>query len=147
MGLPYPTVPRKPTGKTLLVWGGSSSVGACAVQLAIGSGYDVCVTAGPNNLDMCKEMGATWVFDHTKENVIEEIISALKGKEFGGAFDAISKPPTIAACAKVITALGGYKYLESVLPNRIPRPEDLAEDIQFGKGKLLRTFLIMQSPG
>ncbi|KFY00083.1 hypothetical protein O988_03525 [Pseudogymnoascus sp. VKM F-3808] len=133
MALPYPTVPRKPNGKTFLVWGGSSSVGACAVQLAIGSGYDVAVTAGPNNADLCREIGAKWVFDHTKESIVDEIVGALKGSDFGGAFDAISKPDTLTKSGQIVSRLEGYKFLESVLPSRFPRPEDLASDIKFGQ--------------
>jgi len=34
LALPYPTNASKPTGKTVLVWGGSSSVGSSAIQLA-----------------------------------------------------------------------------------------------------------------
>lgn len=34
LGLQLPTVPPKPTGKTLLVWGGSTSVGCCAIQVS-----------------------------------------------------------------------------------------------------------------
>jgi D-arabinose 1-dehydrogenase-like Zn-dependent alcohol dehydrogenase len=128
-------VPAKPNGKTLLVWGGSSSVGACAVQMAIASGYEVATTASAHNFGLCKDIGAKWVFDHTKDSVVEDIVAALSGKEFGGAFDAISKLDTLEKCGRIITQLGGYKYLKSVLPGRMPRPEDLPEDIQFGKGK------------
>jgi NADPH:quinone reductase-like Zn-dependent oxidoreductase len=34
LGLQLPSVPPKPTGKTLLVWGGSTSVGCCAIQVS-----------------------------------------------------------------------------------------------------------------
>lgn len=30
--LPYPTLDPKPTGRTILIWGGSSSVGSSAIQ-------------------------------------------------------------------------------------------------------------------
>jgi NADPH:quinone reductase-like Zn-dependent oxidoreductase len=42
LALQLPSVPAKPpTGKTLLVWGGSTSVGSNAIQLAIAAGYEV----------------------------------------------------------------------------------------------------------
>ena len=135
MGLPYPQVPRKSTGKTFLVWGGSASVGSCAVQMAIASGYDVATTASAHNLDYCRSLGAKWAFDHSSSTVVEDIVTALKGKEFGGTLDAVSKPDTLQKCGDIITQLGGYQYLESVLPARFPRPEALPENIKFGQGK------------
>ena len=41
---------RRTTGKTLLVWGGSTSVGSNAIQLAVAAGYEVFATASPRNL-------------------------------------------------------------------------------------------------
>ena len=135
MGLPYPHVRREPTGKTFLVWGGSGSVGSCAVQLVIASGYDVATTASAHNLDHCRSLGAKWVFDHSSPSVVEDIASALKGREFGGILDAVSKPDTLQKCGDIITQLGGYQFLQSILPARFPRPETLPEHIKFGQGK------------
>ncbi|TVY87702.1 Dehydrogenase, partial [Lachnellula willkommii] len=47
LGLQHPSVPPKPTGKTLLIWGGSTSVGCNAIQLAVAAGYEVITTASP----------------------------------------------------------------------------------------------------
>ena len=42
LGLQLPAAPaRKATGKTVLVWGGSTSVGSNAIQLAVAAGYEV----------------------------------------------------------------------------------------------------------
>ena len=42
LGLQLPRVPkREKIGKTLLVWGGSTSVGSNAIQLAVAAGYEV----------------------------------------------------------------------------------------------------------
>ncbi|TVY80762.1 Zinc-binding alcohol dehydrogenase domain-containing protein cipB [Lachnellula suecica] len=52
--LELPTEPaRKPTGKTLLVWGGPSSVRSNAIQLAIAGGYEVITSASPKNFEYC----------------------------------------------------------------------------------------------
>jgi NADPH:quinone reductase-like Zn-dependent oxidoreductase len=46
LNLQFPTEPpQKPTGKMLLIWGGSSSVGSNAIQLAVAAGYEVITTA------------------------------------------------------------------------------------------------------
>ena len=51
LALNPPTLNPLPAGKTLLVWGGSSSVGSNAIQLAAAAGYDVIATASPRNFD------------------------------------------------------------------------------------------------
>lgn len=55
LALQYPTVSTtrisNSTGETLLVWGGSSSVGSNAIQLATAAGYEVMTTASPKNFD------------------------------------------------------------------------------------------------
>ena len=39
LALQYPLLNPKPTGKTLLVWGGATSVGSNAIQLGVAAGY------------------------------------------------------------------------------------------------------------
>ena len=82
LGLSYPQVPAaKSNGKILLVWGGSSSTGACAIQLAVQAGYEVIATAGPANTNFVKGLGAAKVFDYKKSGVIDEVVALLKGRE------------------------------------------------------------------
>ena len=54
LALNAPSAAPAPTGKTLLVWGGSTSVGSNAIQLAVAAGYDVVTTASPRNFDYVK---------------------------------------------------------------------------------------------
>ena len=61
MGLSDPSHKPSPSGKTIVVWGGSSSVGAFAIQLAVASGAKVVTTASQHNFDFCKQRGATEV--------------------------------------------------------------------------------------
>ena len=63
--LQFPTVPpQKQTGNTLLIWGGASSVGSNAIQLAIAAGYQVVTTASPKNFEYVKKLGASAVYDY-----------------------------------------------------------------------------------
>lgn len=55
----HPSVSPKPTGKALLIWGGSTSVGSNAIQLAVAAGYDVITTASPKNFDYVKKLAAS----------------------------------------------------------------------------------------
>lgn len=90
--LPYPTTDPKPSGRTILIWGGSSSVGSSTIQLAVASGLEVVSTFSFKNIEYVKSLGATHVFDHADSETVGEIIEVLKGREFVGAYDAISLP-------------------------------------------------------
>ena len=85
--LQYPSVHPKPTGKTLLVWGGASSVGSNAIQLAVAAGYEVITTASPKNFDYVKKLGASQVLDYHSKSIADELVDIFKGKTIAGAFD------------------------------------------------------------
>lgn len=87
LGLPLPTNDPKASGKTILIWGGSGSVGAAAIQLAVASGLDVVSTSSPKNFDFVKSLGAKDVFDYKKPSIVADLVSYLKGKDFVGAYD------------------------------------------------------------
>jgi NADPH:quinone reductase-like Zn-dependent oxidoreductase len=74
----------KENGKTVLIWGGASSVGACAIQLAAASGATVLTTASPANHDFVKSLGADHVFDYRSPTVMDDAASVLKGTDFAG---------------------------------------------------------------
>ena len=105
--LSYPTIDPKPSGKTILIWGGSSSVGSTTIQLAVASGLKVVSTASKKNLEYVKALGAKHVFDHASPAVVEDILAVLKGSEFVGAYDAISSSETLKASGEVVNQLGG----------------------------------------
>jgi NADPH:quinone reductase-like Zn-dependent oxidoreductase len=133
LGLPYPKLAPKKIGKTILVWGGSSSVGSAAIQLASSSGLIVAAVAPTQHHGYAKNLGAAYVFDYKKDNVVEDIIAALKmaGTEIAGAYDAIAHEETVKACAQVVSQLGGGKVV-STLP---PPEEGLPDNVQaVGRG-------------
>jgi Zn-dependent alcohol dehydrogenase len=115
LALPLPSSNPKATGKSVLVWGGSSSVGAVAIQLAVGAGVKVVSVASKHNLKKLKGLGATAAFDYKDPKVAHDIIAALEGTEFMGVCDAIGTPDAVAAWAPVYEKLGG-RY-GSVLPD------------------------------
>lgn len=83
-------------GETVVVWGGSSSVGSAAIQLAVAAGYDVVSTASPRNFGAVKELGARAVFDYNSPEIIDQIVGEFQGgAKFAGAFDGES---IIIAC-------------------------------------------------
>lgn len=74
-------------GKTLLLWGASSSVGTATIQLAVAAGYDVVATASPRNFGLAKDLGARAVFDYNSPSVVADLVAELKKGDFAGAYD------------------------------------------------------------
>ena len=109
LALEYPSLSSAPTGKTLLVWGGSTSVGSNAIQLAVAAGYEVVTTASPANFAYVQKLGASQVFDYHSKTVVPDIIQALRGKALAGAL-AIG-PTSGAACLDIIHACDGNKFV------------------------------------
>lgn len=88
LGLDKPALgAAKKNGKKLLVWGGSSSVGASAIQLAVAAGYDVITTASKANFDFVKGIGASEAFDYHDSKVVDDLVAALKNGESVGVYD------------------------------------------------------------
>jgi NADPH:quinone reductase-like Zn-dependent oxidoreductase len=115
LGLDYPALNMKPNGKTLLIWGGSSSVGSNAIQLAVAAGYEVITTASPKNFDYVKVLGASQVFDYKSLTVIQDIISIIADKDFAGAL-AIGNG-SARPCLDITHASKGNKFVSIASPS------------------------------
>lgn len=114
--LQLPTIDPKPTGKTLLVWGGASSVGSCAIQLGKASGYEVITTASEYNRAYCKSLGASQVFDYRSPTIRDDIVSALKGKDLVGIYDARSHDDTVQLCVDILLEMKSSKKIITTNP-------------------------------
>lgn len=69
------------SGETVLVHGASGGVGIAAVQWAKNAGLKVIGTASSEDgKSLVKEQGANFVFDHSEENYLEEILNVTDGK-------------------------------------------------------------------
>lgn len=79
LGLPLPTFSRQPKelNKSIIIWGGSTSVGCNAIQLANAAGYTVITTCSPRNYELVKSLGASYVFDYNDKNVVKDIKATL----------------------------------------------------------------------
>ncbi|RKU46322.1 hypothetical protein DL546_008209 [Coniochaeta pulveracea] len=127
LALQHPSLDPKPTGKALLIWGGSTSVGSNAIQLAKAAGYEVYTTASPKNFDYVKKLGASHVFDYNSPTIKDDLVAAFKGKTTAGAlaiggivpaqYDAI-----IEACAAVVTNTAGSDFVALAMrpPDNLP---------------------------
>ncbi|KAI4131074.1 MAG: hypothetical protein LQ338_001395 [Usnochroma carphineum] len=125
LALQLPTLNPSKTGKTVLIWGGSTSVGCNAIQLAVASGYEVFATASPRNFELLKRLGAAQVFDYNSKTVVADIVRALQDKTVGGAL-AI-RHEAAEACLDVLNQCNGEKAIAlATYPLLLPQPKRLA---------------------
>lgn len=106
--------------EVVIVWGGSSSVGCNAIQLAVASGYEVITTCSPRNFSLVKELGATQAYDYNDSKTIQSIIHYLKGKKVAGAV-SIGYGSALA-CISILKKCQGNKKLAMVTYPGPPTP-------------------------
>ncbi|KAK5056098.1 hypothetical protein LTR84_012651 [Exophiala bonariae] len=109
---------------TLLLWGGSSSVGSSVIQLAVASGYRVIATASPSNYGYVKALGAALVLDYHNPDIETLLIAVLRAEGSGplaGAYDAIGSEATVSVSARIVHALGGGRVTSVIsIPSQPP---------------------------
>ncbi|KAF6517890.1 hypothetical protein HZS61_001968 [Fusarium oxysporum f. sp. conglutinans] len=109
LGLPLPSLNPQPSGKAILVWGGSSSVGSTAIQLSVASGLEVISTASKLNHNLVKSVGATTVLDYKSPTIVQDVVSVLSDRELVGIFDAISEPESMRPVSEILDQVGSHK--------------------------------------
>ncbi|MBF4573406.1 zinc-binding alcohol dehydrogenase family protein [Herbiconiux sp. VKM Ac-1786] len=88
-------------GETVVVWGGATSVGLNAVQLAVAAGYRVVTTASPANHALLLELGAAVAIDYRDPDVVAKVVEAVGGQPVAGviAIATGSAEPCVAIAA------------------------------------------------
>ncbi|KAF4550983.1 Zinc-binding dehydrogenase-like protein 11 [Elsinoe fawcettii] len=122
LDLDLPSVDTKPAsnGKVVIVYGGSSSVGAAAIQLASLAGYRVIATASPAHFDLCRECGATDVFDYKSSTIAADIAAAVGKDQFVGLYNAIGIPESFEVVLPIMEKLGGGMIANTKPPGKLP---------------------------
>lgn len=137
---PGPTPSANAEKRAILIWGGSSVVGSCAIQMAAATGLIVFTTASAKNHEYVRGLGAAYVFDYSNPNIVKEILAAVVGAgvELVGAYDVISEDDTTEKCAEVVHHFGGGVLLATRLGNR---PEGvMLGDVRRSVGKKYYIF-------
>ncbi|KAJ3453163.1 hypothetical protein MRS44_013092 [Fusarium solani] len=126
-----------PAGQGVLIWGGASSVGNMALQMARAAGFRyIFTTASAKNHSVLRQLGATHCFDYKSSSVVDDIQKAQKTLEIDltMAFDTVGKgtmnhaatsSPSTAALTK--SALCSSTSIEDLrLACTLPVPADSA---------------------
>ena len=105
LALPRPEIgiEANSAGKSVLIWGGASAVGANAIQLARAAGLEVLTTASPQNFEYVKGLGVSCVFDYRSETAMEEIVAALDRSACpcAGIFQAAGADASLKPCLEI----------------------------------------------
>jgi NADPH:quinone reductase-like Zn-dependent oxidoreductase len=117
--LALPTADPAERGETVLVWGGSTGVGANAIQLARNAGYRVVATASPRNFDFLRSLGAADVVDRNSPSAVNELVAAVEARPLAGslAIGNGSLPPVM----KVAARQPGSRRVSSAAPGIVTR--------------------------
>ncbi|KAI1339984.1 zinc-binding oxidoreductase CipB [Xylariaceae sp. FL0016] len=107
--------------EVVLIWGGSTSVGCNAIQLASAAGYDVVTTCSPRNFDLVRSLGAAHAFDYGSgvAVVVDDIVAAIGSRRVAGALAIGAQSAT--RCMDVLAGCQGRKFVSMVT---FPMPED-----------------------
>ncbi|KAG9758736.1 oxidoreductase, partial [Aureobasidium melanogenum] len=125
LALQYPSLSSKPTGQTVLVWSGASSVGVNAIQLGLAAGYEVITTASPKNLELVRGLGASEAFDYNADSatLLEQLTNAFKEKTLAGVLHCAGDAgSSISICADLFARVEGNKFFTTtvLLPEDMP---------------------------
>lgn len=95
VGLPRDTHYTPADKQGFLVWGGASSVGSAAVQVAHSLGFTVYVAASEKHAAYLKTLGAHQVFDYKDPDVEPAIIAAANSDDIqiNWGYDAVGQLP------------------------------------------------------
>ncbi|KAK0614000.1 chaperonin 10-like protein [Immersiella caudata] len=129
------------TTETVLVYGGSSSVGLLAIQLLKLLGHHVVTTCSPHNFKLVKEYGADAVFDYRSKTCAADIKAYTKNK-LRRVIDPFGEAATTSLCFEAIGRAGGIycsleTYQQSLCNRRTVKHSLIMGPSILGRGVLL----------
>ncbi|KAK0101722.1 hypothetical protein ONS95_006877 [Cadophora gregata] len=122
LGLDRPSAAPNPTNKDkkVLIWGGGSSFGFFAVQIAVRAGYTVHTTASPTSESTLLSLGASTVHPYTSPTLHNDLLSH---GPYHSIFAAQDDAPSQLLIAKLLAAQGGGSFISTMGPR--PQPDDV----------------------
>ena len=138
--IPLPFLPGSsntgPQPKSILVLGGSSAVGASAIQILrlVLPSATILTTSSPQHHAHLTSLGATQAFDQKSSTLVEDIKRATPGgKGVEAIIDAVSSGATQTAVFDTLSAEGSREYAEVVTGTPVQVPEDVKRHQVFGQ--------------
>jgi NADPH-dependent curcumin reductase CurA len=111
LGLEKPSKNAAPKKERVLIWGGSSSIGFYAIQIASQAGYSVVTTASRDNYELVKSAGVSEVLDYCSPSIYEDLLALGPFKAIFGASESAADQVIIG---QLLQAQGGGKFLTSM---------------------------------
>lgn len=90
---------------SVLIWGGSSSVGLYAIQIARQHNFNVVTVCSPKHHERVKSLGADHVFDYKSEDVVDQIKGAAPRLQY--IFDTIGDKSSSATASHTLGEASG----------------------------------------
>jgi len=118
----FPTPGKQPgsmKGKPILIWGGATSCGAYAIQMANLAGFKVIATASPASADYVKSLGAHHVVDYRDPDAVNKI-KAIGGDSLNHAIDCVSAETAKLAVDSLAPGHNGFITCIAGEPKNVP---------------------------
>lgn len=90
---------------SVLIWGGSSSVGLYAIQLARLHKFNVVTVCSPKHHNYVKDLGAHHVFDYKSDDVVDNVKEVAPRLQY--IFDTIGDKTSSATASHALGEAGG----------------------------------------
>ncbi|KAJ4344963.1 hypothetical protein N0V95_006076 [Ascochyta clinopodiicola] len=90
---------------SVLIWGGSSSVGLYAIQIARQHGFKIITVCSPKHHEHVKSLGADHVFDYKSSDVVDQIKGAAPRLQY--IFDTIGDKSSSSTASDALGEAGG----------------------------------------
>lgn len=129
LGVPLPSTKASISEekKGILIWGGASSVGSAAIQLARLAGLTVFTAASPKHHERVRALGATAAVDYRSPTAVADLVAAAKqaGVDITLALDAIATEETASLVVEVLDKFDGVKKVAHLAPwpEKVAKPE------------------------
>ncbi|KAH9484026.1 Zinc-type alcohol dehydrogenase-like protein C16A3.02c [Psilocybe cubensis] len=124
--------------QTVFINGGSSSLGAYAIQFAKAKGAKVIATASEKNEDLVRELGADEFIDYTKKPLYAQLLENPPTTKYHVIYDAVGViDPSLFTYSEKYLAPNGIFISSGPMPTKISIGE---------AWKLVKTLLAMFTP-
>ncbi|ODV62127.1 zinc-binding alcohol dehydrogenase family protein [Ascoidea rubescens DSM 1968] len=118
-------IPTEKVNSPLLIWGGATSFGQCAIQLAkiFNVFSEIIVVASSKHESHLKSLGADKLFDYNDENVIQNIKSYTNNK-LAYIIDGVANHQTVVQCNAIASDTLPVHIIELTFLNENDVPEN-----------------------